>query len=39
MDPARFDPDDPATAPFTVYWWLGYLEEHLVDTLAPGTHG
>jgi hypothetical protein len=39
MDPARFDPDDPATAPFTVYWWLGYLEEHLVDTLASAADG
>jgi hypothetical protein len=37
--PANFDPDDPATAPFTVYWWLGYLEEYLVDTLASGTDG
>lgn len=33
-DPATLDPDDPATAPYAVYWWLGYLEEHLVDTLG-----
>ncbi|MGH9038547.1 MAG: DUF2017 family protein [Acidimicrobiia bacterium] len=39
MDPADFDPGDPATAPFTVYWWLGYLEEHLVDTLASSADG
>lgn len=38
-DPADFDPDDPATAPFAVYWWLGYLEEHLVDALASSTDG
>jgi hypothetical protein len=34
--PADLDPDDPATPPFAVYWWLGYLEEHLVDVLASG---
>ncbi|MGH9040492.1 MAG: DUF2017 family protein [Acidimicrobiia bacterium] len=34
--PANFKPGDPAAAPFAVYWWLGYLEEHLVDTLASG---
>jgi hypothetical protein len=39
MDPSSFDPDDPATAPFTVYWWLGYVEEHLVDTLASAIDG
>ncbi len=38
-NPADFDPGDPATAPFAVYWWLGYLEEHLVDTLASSTDG
>jgi hypothetical protein len=38
-NPADFDPRDPATGPFTVYWWLGYLEEHLVDTLASSTDG
>jgi hypothetical protein len=38
-DPADFDPKDPATAPFAVYWWLGYLEEHLVHTLGSGSNG
>ena len=37
--PDNFDPDDPAAAPFAVYWWLGYLEEHLVETLASGADG
>lgn len=39
MAPAGLDPDDPATTPFTVYWWLGYLEEHLVDALASNADG
>jgi hypothetical protein len=34
--PANFAPDDPAVAPYAVYWWLGYLQEYLVDTLASG---
>ena len=37
--PANFRPGDPAAAPFAIYWWLGYLEEHLVDTLASGIDG
>jgi hypothetical protein len=39
MHPADFEPDDPAAAPFAVYWWLGYVEEYLVDTLASGGDG
>ena len=31
---SRLDPDDPDTAPYAVYWWLGLLEEHLVEVLA-----
>ena len=34
MDMSGLDPDDPDTAPFAVYWWLGVLEERLVDTLS-----
>ncbi|MGH8972443.1 MAG: DUF2017 family protein [Acidimicrobiia bacterium] len=37
--PADFAPDDPAMAPFAVYWWLGYVQEYLVDTLASGMDG
>ena len=37
--PDKFRPGDPAAAPFAVYWWLGYLEETLVDTLASGING
>jgi hypothetical protein len=33
MDLSRLDPDDPDTAPYAVYWWLGVLEERLIDTL------
>ncbi len=39
MHPADFAPDDPAIAPFAVYWWLGYVQEYLVDTLMPGVDG
>lgn len=34
LDPAAVAPDDPDSASLAVYWWLGYLEEHLLDTLA-----
>jgi hypothetical protein len=34
LDFSGFDPDDPDTAPYAVYWWLGLLEEHLVEVLA-----
>ena len=33
MDLSRLDPDDPDTAPYAVYWWLGVLEERLIDAL------
>ena len=33
MDLSRLDPGDPDTAPYAVYWWLGVLEERLVDVL------
>ena len=33
MDLSRLDPDDPDTAPYAVYWWLGMLEERLIDVL------
>lgn len=34
LDPSSFDHDDPAAAPLALYWWLGYLEESLVETLT-----
>ncbi len=34
MDLSGLDPDDPDTAPFAVYWWLGVLEEALIDVLS-----
>jgi hypothetical protein len=34
LDFSGLDPDDPDTAPYAVYWWLGLLEEHLVEVLA-----
>jgi hypothetical protein len=33
MDLSRLDADDPDTAPYAVYWWLGVLEERLIDVL------
>ena len=33
MDLSRLDPDDPDNAPYAVYWWLGVLEERLIDVL------
>ncbi|HEV7862496.1 MAG TPA: DUF2017 family protein [Acidimicrobiia bacterium] len=35
LDLSGLDPDDPDTAPFAVYWWLGMLEEGLIDVLSP----
>jgi len=34
LDLSGLDPDDPDTAPFAVYWWLGVLEERLIDLLS-----
>jgi hypothetical protein len=34
MDFSGVDPDDPDSAPYAVYWWLGMLEEELVDALS-----
>lgn len=34
LDLSGIDPDDPDTAPFAVYWWLGMLEERLIDVLS-----
>lgn len=34
LDLSGLDPDDPDTAPYAVYWWLGVLEERLVDALS-----
>jgi hypothetical protein len=34
MDVSYLDPDDPETAPYAVYWWLGVMEERLVDALS-----
>jgi uncharacterized protein DUF2017 len=33
LDLSRLDPDDPDTAPYAVYWWLGVLEERMIDVL------
>ena len=34
-DPGRErKPDDPDTAPYAVYWWLGVLEERLIEVLS-----
>jgi hypothetical protein len=34
LDLSGLDPDDPDTAPYAVYWWLGVMEESLVDALS-----
>lgn len=34
LDLSGLDPDDPDTAPHAVYWWLGVLEERLIDVLS-----
>jgi hypothetical protein len=34
LDLSGLDPDDPDTAPFAVYWWLGMVEERLIDVLS-----
>ena len=34
LDLSGLDPDDPDTAPYAVYWWLGVLEERLIDVLS-----
>ena len=34
LDPADFRADDPEAAPYAVYWWLGLLQEHLIDALS-----
>ncbi len=34
LDLSGLDPDDPDTAPYAVYWWLGMLEERLIDALS-----
>jgi hypothetical protein len=34
LDMSGLDPDDPDTAPYAVYWWLGVMEERLVDALS-----
>jgi hypothetical protein len=34
LDPSGLDPDDPDTAPYAVYWWLGMLEERLLEVLS-----
>ncbi|MGH8998411.1 MAG: DUF2017 family protein [Acidimicrobiia bacterium] len=33
-DFSGLDPDDPDAAPYAVYWWLGLLEEELVEALS-----
>jgi hypothetical protein len=33
LDMSGLDPDDPDTAPYAVYWWLGVMEERLLDVL------
>jgi hypothetical protein len=34
MDMSHLDADDPDTAPYAVYWWLGVLEERLIEVLS-----
>ena len=34
LDLSGLDPDDPDTAPYAVYWWLGVLEDGLIDVLS-----
>jgi hypothetical protein len=34
LDMSGLDPNDPDTAPYAVYWWLGVMEERLVDVLS-----
>jgi hypothetical protein len=34
LDLSGLDTDDPDTAPYAVYWWLGMLEERLIDALS-----
>ena len=34
LDLSGLDPDDPDTAPYAVYWWLGMLEERLIEVLS-----
>ena len=34
LDLSGLDTDDPDTAPYAVYWWLGMLEESLIYTLS-----
>lgn len=33
LDPMSVDPDDPLAAAYSVYWWLGLMEEDLVAAL------
>jgi Domain of unknown function (DUF2017) len=34
LDLSGLDADDPDTAPYAIYWWLGVLEEQLIDVLS-----
>jgi hypothetical protein len=34
MDLSSLDADDPETAPYAVYWWLGVVQERLIDVLS-----
>ena len=34
LDLSGLDSNDPDAAPYTVYWWLGMLEERLIDVLS-----
>ena len=34
LDLSGLDPDDPDTAPYAVYWWLGVMEERFIDALS-----
>jgi hypothetical protein len=34
IDLSGLDANDPDTAPYAVYWWLGMLEERLIDVLS-----
>ncbi|HYH50963.1 MAG TPA: DUF2017 family protein [Acidimicrobiia bacterium] len=34
LDFSDLDGDDPDNAPYAVYWWLGMLEERLIEVLS-----
>ncbi|MDP9101698.1 MAG: DUF2017 domain-containing protein, partial [Actinomycetota bacterium] len=35
LDPAGWNPDDPANASLAVYGWLGWVQESILECLTP----